>query len=143
MKTRAWIGLLAIGWWTSSQAAVTQRPEAPTVSLELEDDSAPLDAASCGKPGVPDCPLQAWMKANIVAPKSTGNAELLAKNLVRIAPLAPSSSGWGGDWKTIADAGAIAAKKGDKDGVNAACTSCHAKYRKAYRDKYRESPVPN
>jgi hypothetical protein len=98
---------------------------------------------SCGKPGLPDCPLQAWMKSNIVAPKAAGNAELLAKNLMRVSTLAPAGSGWTADWKTIADAGAIAARKADKDGVNAACNACHSKYRKAYREKYRENPVPN
>lgn len=143
MRVRAWIGLVAIGWLTSSQAVAAPNTRAGAFVRELPDEASPLGEATCGKPGLPDCPLQAWMKANVVAPKAAGNAELLAKNLQRVAALAPASSGWGADWKTISDAGAIAAKKGDKDGVNAACTSCHAKYRKAYRDKYRESPVPS
>ena len=139
MKKRWWLGWVAISGLTMTPASASL-PVGLPAALE---GASELGEASCGKPGLPDCPLQAWMKANIVAPKSAGNAELLAKNLLRIAALAPSGSGWGAEWKTLADAGAIAARKADKDGVNAACAACHTKYRKAYRDKYRENPVPN
>ena len=134
-------------WWVSVVALTGLGMMAAPLEARDRDDvhgePLPLGEAACGRPGLPDCPLQAWMKANIAAPKAAANAELLAKNLQRIAGLAPPGSGWSADWKVISDAGALAAKKSDKDGVNASCASCHAKYRKAYRERYRENPVPS
>ena len=102
-----------------------------------------LDDDACGKPGVKDCPLQAWMKSNLVAPKSAGDLDKLGKNFSKVPALAPTDSGWADDWKKIAAKGADAASKSDRDAINEACNSCHTKYRKAYREKYRGNPVPN
>jgi hypothetical protein len=142
MSKRAWFSWMAIAGLVLTAAPGNAREFDGTRDV-VRDEAVPLGDAACGKPGLPDCPLQAWMKANIVGPKSAGNAQLLAKNLTRIAALAPAASGWSADWKTISDAGATAAAKSDKDGVNASCTSCHNKYRKEYREKYRANPVPN
>ena len=99
--------------------------------------------ATCGKAGLKDCPLQAWMKTNLVKAKADGDFGLLAKNLARLPALAPVDSGWSADWKALAKKGIDAAGKADRDALNAACTECHTKYRKTYREKYREQSIPN
>ena len=96
---------------------------------------------TCGKAGLKDCPLQAWMKTNLVKAKADGDYELLAKNLARLPALAPVDSGWGADWKVLAKKGIEAAGKADREQLNAACTECHTKYRKTYREKYRDQSV--
>jgi hypothetical protein len=60
----------------------------------------------------------------------------------KCAALAPKESGWTADWSALSIAGADAAKRSDKDGVSKACADCHAKFRKAYRESYRDRPLP-
>ncbi len=98
-------------------------------------------APTCGKPGLKDCPLQAWMKANLVKPKGDGDFDTVAKNIARVPSFAPEPA-WKADWTSFAKAGADAATKGDREALSAACNDCHTKYRKAYREKYRDRPIP-
>ena len=101
---------------------------------------APAQGASCGGPGLPACPLQAWMRANIAAPLAANNSAALAVALEKTAKLSPDAS-WG-SWSTIAAAGAAAAKKGDIAGARASCKACHGAWREKYKQQYRLRPVP-
>lgn len=108
--------------------------------LGLDDDGLELQATNCGGPGLPPCPLQAWMRAAIAAPLAANNTPALAAGLERTAGLQPDP-GWG-SWRTIALQGAAAAKKGDVAGARAACKGCHDAWREAYRRQYRGRIVP-
>lgn len=124
------------------------RANAPVAldSLDFEalgldrSDAQELQGGNCGGPGVPPCPLQAWMRASIAAPLAANNTGALAIGLERAAALQPDPS-WA-SWRTIALQGAAAAKKGDVSGARAACKACHDAWRDAYRRQYRGRIVP-
>ena len=101
---------------------------------------APAQGATCGGPGQPACPLQAWMRANIAAPAAANNSAALASALEKTAGLAPEPS-WG-SWRTFALQGAAAAKRGDMAGARTVCKQCHDAWREAYKAKYRTRPIP-
>jgi hypothetical protein len=105
-----------------------------------QSEAAPAQGATCGGPGLPACPLQAWMRANIAAPLAANNSGALAVALEKTAKLSPDAS-WG-SWSTIAAQGAAAAKKGDVAGARASCKACHEAWREKYKQQYRQRPVP-
>src|SRR5262245_17453673 len=123
--------LLAVAVATTSAVALGAQGNVEPV--------APSQAA-CGGPGLPPCPLQAWMRTNIAAPLAANNSAALAMGLERAASLSPDAS-WS-SWSTLASQGAAAAKKGDIAGARAACKGCHDAWRDAYRKKYRNRPIP-
>ena len=106
-----------------------------------DEKTAAADSGTCGKPGLKDCPLQAWMKANFVKPKGDADFDTLAKNATKLPAFAPDAA-WKSDWASMAKGVADAAAKGDRDALGNACNACHVKYRKAYREKYRENAIP-
>src|SRR5262245_38973215 len=113
-----WAGLLALGLVSSSALAALGDWTAP---------AAPEQGASCGGPGLPACPLQAWMRSNVAAPLAANNAGALAASLERTARLSPEP-GWS-SWAAIAAQGAAAAKKGDITAARASCKGCHDAWR--------------
>jgi hypothetical protein len=134
----AFIALVAFTIATSAAANAASERSRGTAP----DDRAPAPAqgAACGGPGLPPCPLQGWMRANIAAPLAANNSAALAVGLERAAGLNPDAS-WS-SWSAIAMQGAAAAKKGDIAGARAACKGCHDAWREAYRKKYRSRPIP-
>jgi hypothetical protein len=98
------------------------------------------DGASCGTPGLPPCPLQAWMRQRIAGPLASNELEKLARGLDAAAELSPDRA-WT-EWRRFASDAAAAARRGDVASARRACRSCHAKYRAEYRARYRERALP-
>lgn len=97
--------------------------------------SAPAPAVSnCGKTGLPDCPLQAWMKSSLQANLKAGDLTRLAAGLDELAKVEPS--GFDG-WAVSARAAAAAARSGNVEGVRAQCRNCHDQLRPRFRAELR------
>ncbi len=110
------------------------------VAAALAGSSAEAQAPTCGEPGQPTCPMQAWMQKNVAAALAAGNTQALAAALDRSAKLSPDAT-WSA-WSTAATKGAAAARSGDVAATRASCKACHDAYRAAYKAKYRMRPLP-
>ncbi len=113
---------------------------APTTSAAATGSGAPKSsagtaasaaAAACGTKPLPDCPLQAWMKANTNPAIAANDLPALATALDKTAGFAPAGYG---NWASIAKDGAKAAKAGDMTAAKASCRTCHDQY----KDKYKK-----
>jgi hypothetical protein len=142
--------LLAVGLLSSILAAggcdrqepVEETPSAaPAATQAATPAAAPAatpPAATCGKKGMPDCPLQAWMKKNVKAPLKDKDTAKLAEALDQIAAHAPEGYA---DWKEIAMTGAKAARDDDIAAVKQQCKTCHDTHQKRYRKERRTEPL--
>ncbi len=92
------------------------------------------DKVECGTKPQPDCPLQAWMKANMNPPVSTSDGPALATAMEQSVKFAPSGYS---NWVSIAKDGAKAAKEGNIDAAKQACRGCHDQYKKKYQTEMR------
>lgn len=115
---------------TASAAAVASGASgaAPKASSNAATTAA---AAECGTKPLPDCPLQAWMKANTNPAIAANDLPALATALDKTAGFAPAGYG---NWASIAKDGAKAAKAGDMTAAKASCRTCHDQY----KDKYKK-----
>ena len=95
--------------------------------------------ATCGAKGLPDCPLQSWMKTQVQSYVRTQDFAKLAKALDQLAATPPA--GFAG-WAEHARAGAGAARASDMAGVRASCKGCHDELRVKYRGELRASALP-
>lgn len=93
---------------------------------------------TCGTKPLPDCPLQAWMKANVNPPVNKGDAPALAAALEKIAAMAPPGYT---NWASISNDGATAAKSGDIPAAKASCRTCHDQYKAKYRSELRARKI--
>jgi hypothetical protein len=93
------------------------------------------DAPACGKPGLPPCPMQAFMRSSVSAPLASRDDAALASALERTARLVPDPA-WA-SWIESAKTGAAAARQGDVAGARASCKACHDAWRDAYRARFR------
>jgi hypothetical protein len=87
----------------------------------------------CGAPGLPACPLQAWMRSTLQAYMTSGGlqeSERIADALSKLADAAPPPYL---RWKAIASRGAEAARRHDRFAVEQSCGTCHELYRGAFR----------
>ncbi len=102
---------------------------------------------TCGKAGLPDCPLQAWMKDNMVKPKAAGDWAKLKTGFEKIGKSNPFDKTKDKKefdaWTDSVKKGIDAADKQNKDDVNGACNDCHNAARKPYRERFRDNKVPN
>ena len=94
---------------------------------------------ACGTKPLPDCPLQAWMKANTGPAMSAADMPALATALTKIVAFAPPGYT---NWASISKDGAKAAQAGSIDAVKASCRSCHDQYKTKYKTEMRARPVP-
>jgi len=79
-------------------------------------------------------PMQKWMRVSLAGPLGQGDSAGVAKGLRTVsAKPVPGMS----EWVSIATKGAVAAEKGDLDGVRASCKACHVLYQKSYRETRR------
>lgn len=92
----------------------------------------------CGDKGLPDCPLQSWMKANLQAQLNAGDMTRLARALDDLATKAPA--GFDG-WAASATRAAEAARKNDIATVKAECKSCHDNDRSRFRAELRKTAL--
>jgi hypothetical protein len=108
-------------------------PESQTVPSHQKRSIGP-----CGAKGQPDCPTQAWMKANLRSNLLVGNLARVSENLKLLANVAPPGYD---SWKTHALAGAEAAANGDVDGTRRACAACHDSDRERFQRERRREPL--
>lgn len=124
-------------------------PDAPSGSdtqvekVAASPANAPASGAApavtaCGKSGLPDCPLQSWMKATLQPTLKAGDLARLSDALDQLALAEPS--GFSG-WASAARAGATAARKGDVEGVRAQCRACHDQLRPRFRAEMRGAHI--
>ncbi len=109
---------------------------AESKASERTPSKAPVGA--CGDKGLPDCPLQSWMKANLQAQLNAGDMTRLARALDDLASRAPAGFD---DWKASATKAAEAARKNDIAAVKAECKSCHDHDRSRFRAELRKTPL--
>lgn len=95
-------------------------------------------AGECGTKPLPDCPLQAWMKANMNPPSLSGDTAALGAALEKAAAFAPPGYT---NWASISNDGAKAAKAGDLAAAKASCRSCHDQYKKKYQAELRTKKI--
>jgi len=117
----------------SSERAPVSAPSA-SASASAVNGSVTAIAATCGATGLPDCPLQRWMKATLQAYLKAGDTERLAGALDELALKEPK--GFAG-WEETASKAARAARAGDLVSVRAACKACHEQQRARFRSEIR------
>jgi hypothetical protein len=130
------IGLLACGSHTGDSTPVEE--SAPGETHATGPTFVDASTSSCGASGLPDCPLQGWMKANALRAMSAGDLPRLETAFDRIASF--EVSGYP-EWKSIAASGKRAAVEGDLEGARRACKQCHDAYRAKYREARRAQPL--
>ncbi|HKP56670.1 MAG TPA: hypothetical protein VJV78_08120 [Polyangiales bacterium] len=124
------LGLSALGCQGAPPAAAEQLPAARAAL----PSAAP---AACGGTGLPDCPLQQWMKATLQTYQREGNFERLAGALDQLKARAPDGYG---NWAEVAGNAATAARAKDEAAVRKACKGCHDDHRAKYRRERRNAP---
>lgn len=104
---------------------------------------APTVAGPCGDEDQPPCPLQGWMEKHLQQPFDDDQFAKLAPALERLAKMAPEPSWNTGatGWATIAQAGATAARSGDRDAVQQTCKGCHKAWRSKYKAGFRTRAI--
>ena len=113
--------------------------QAPVVSATAPEPPAKaLAEAACGAAGLPECPLQAWMKANAGPAMTAADTKRLERAFTRIAAFSPAGFA---NWEAIAREGSAAASKGDVEGCRRACKTCHDQHRARYRAERRAAPL--
>jgi hypothetical protein len=126
---------LAVGCGDRRRAA--EPPPAPPPPVP-EPAAAPEpvagEALQCGHAGMPDCPLQAWMDAQLNTAMSDGNFAALSRSLRELAHDPPTGFA---SWRRWAEKGADAAERNDQSEVKAACSGCHHQHRETYRRTIR------
>jgi hypothetical protein len=118
----AWIGGMALGC-TETRASTSSQTEVNRVPV-----------TDCGGKGLPDCPMQGWMKDSVRAYMNAGDHARLAEALDKLAALVPV--GYSG-WELISKRGADAARAGDTAAIKAECKNCHDQFREKFRAEMR------
>jgi hypothetical protein len=101
--------------------------------------------ATSGSSSTASFPMQTWMKANASAALNAQDHARLLEVFGRIEEIGPTGADEADfrDWKSMAAAGAEAAKKHDLERVRAACKNCHEVYRPAYKARLRSRALPS
>lgn len=100
--------------------------------------ATPPTAAACGNAGLPDCPMQRWMKATLQTYQRAGDHERLVRTFNELAEHTPAGYD---TWKALAQRGADAAAHEDVAAVKQVCKDCHQAHRARYRQERRNAPV--
>jgi hypothetical protein len=95
-------------------------------------------AGPCGDKGLPDCPLQSWMKANLQAQLNAGDTVRLARALDELSTRAPAGFD---KWGASASKAAEAARSKNIAAVKAECKACHDRDRSRFRAELRKKPL--
>jgi hypothetical protein len=75
----------------------------------------------------------------VAAPLARNDMKTIAESLRKVSTFGPAGFT---TWPTIAQDGAAAADRGDRTALRAACNQCHGTWREAYRQQFRERPLP-
>jgi hypothetical protein len=114
-----------------------QNSAAATAPVESQRSPA-KEAPRCGDKGLPDCPLQRWMKGTMQTYQRAGDHARLAGAFRELAEHAPSGFE---SWKSQAERGAQLALDKNDDGVKQICKDCHNEHRSRYRKELRGAPL--
>lgn len=107
--------------------------------LTFNESKGPIvEVGSCGVKGMPDCPLQAWMKATLQSYVRSQKYDRIATSFERLSKVAPIGYE---EWSKISAQGVKAAQQKNKAGVMASCKICHDTYRKEFRKSFRYIPI--
>jgi hypothetical protein len=117
-----------------SSATFAAAPAAPEPGPASE---TPATDAACGRSDLPDCPLQAWMKANMAHQAMDGDVKAVERGFTKLA--GTCLDGYP-DWSSTAQAAAVAAHRGDLEAARRGCKQCHEEYRAKYRAERRAAP---
>ncbi len=129
---------------SASASAATSASAAPTPSAahsataKTTASSDTPAAPKCGTKPLPDCPLQAWMKANANPAVATGDTAKIGESLEKMAKMGPPGYS---NWASISLDGAKAAKAGNLDAAKASCRTCHDQYKAKYRAEMRDRKI--
>jgi hypothetical protein len=123
---------------TAPMASTTAMASATASAKTTASASPNAGADACGTKPLPDCPLQAWMKANTNSAIASGDLPALATALDKTATFAPAGYG---NWATIAKDGAKAAKASDMTAAKASCRTCHDQYKDKYKKEMRARKI--
>jgi len=122
----------------SATASESAAPPAGGGAAAAPSASGSASPVECGTKPLPDCPLQAWMKAHANPPVLTSDLPALAKALDEIALFAPAGYT---NWASISKDGAAAARAGDLTAAKASCRSCHDQYKQKYKTEIRARKI--
>lgn len=126
---------------TETAAASATAPSA-SASAHAAASAKPAASAAgelkCGTKPLPDCPLQAWMKANANPAVATGDTAKIGESLEKMAKMGPPGYS---NWASISLDGAKAAKAGNLDAAKASCRTCHDQYKAKYRAEFRDRKI--
>jgi hypothetical protein len=111
-----------------------------SIAARAAPNASPLTTASgeCGRSGLPDCPLQGWMKATLQAYQRAADYDRLGQALAKLAKHAPRDYA---GWQDIAARGAHAAQNRDGAALRQTCKDCHTLHRARYRRELRALPL--
>ena len=127
------------GYLLILELACSRRVDEPQLALEREV-MVPVDGgAACGRPPLPQCPLQNWMESNLAGAFAGGQMDRLEGPLESLAQAVPVGYV---EWSQFARRGAQAARNGDREGVRGTCGACHRAYRQRFRNEGRGRPLP-
>jgi hypothetical protein len=98
-------------------------------------------AGACGRPGVPACPLQRWMRERASVAHAARDPAALASVLEQAAALNPEPVRWR-KWTATALTGAARVRRGSAGAAMTACVSCHDAFRTEYAKSHRTRRLP-
>ena len=114
----------------SASAAAPPASAAMTAAPTASASAGAGAALACGTKPLPDCPTQAWMKANMNPSIAASDFPALATALDKAATFAPAGYS---NWASIAKDGAKAARAQDMTATKASCRTCHEQYKEKFK----------
>jgi hypothetical protein len=136
MRLRLRLGISVL--LAASASCSDDLPPSAAPSAGVARGAIPTPVA-CGGAGLPDCPLQQWMKATLQTYQREADFGRLARALDELQVRAPAGYA---HWSERASGAASAARKRDAAGVRAACKHCHDEHRAQYRRERRNAAWP-
>jgi hypothetical protein len=127
------IVLLASGCGRSDDAIRSLDPP-----VQKAASNVVVSSEGCGRSGLPDCPLQGWMKANLASALQRQDFDRLESAFARLGSMKPRELG---AWSDFAKHGEDAAHGHNIEECRQACKQCHDAYRSSYRQTYRLRPA--
>jgi hypothetical protein len=117
-----------------------RRAEAAPAAAAAEPRALPATrVVTCGQPGAPECPLQAWMDNRLNVALSGGDYPEVARAMRELGSDRPEAFP---TWTSWTEQGVAAAERNDEEGLRKVCSGCHDDTRADYRRTMRDRPVP-
>jgi hypothetical protein len=117
-----------------------RRAEAVPVAAAAQPPALPATrTVTCGQPGAPECPLQAWMDNRLNVALSGGAYAEVARAMRELGSDRPEAFP---TWASWTEQGVAAAERHDEEGLRKVCSGCHDDTRADYRRTMRDRPAP-